>query len=111
MLWREQAGVLTAWAVLSVTGEDAIVADYLGLAGDGADLAALFAAAAAEAARLGARRLVFWEPPGGPGALAIARLPGESAPAGFSLGARIFDEAAGRLFGASSWTPALYDVV
>ncbi|HEV2065151.1 MAG TPA: GNAT family N-acetyltransferase [Thermoanaerobaculia bacterium] len=111
MLWREEAGAMTAWAVLSVTGENAIVADYLGSAKDGADLPALFAAAAAEAARLGARRLVFWEPPGGPGALAIARLPGESAPAGFTLIARVFDEAAVRLFGASSFTPALYDVV
>jgi hypothetical protein len=111
MLWREETGAMTAWAVLSVNGENAIVADYLGSAGDGADLPALFAAAAAEAARLGARRLVFWEPPGGPGAPAIARLPGESAPAGFTLIARVFDEAAVRLFSASSYTPALYDVV
>jgi hypothetical protein len=111
MLWREEAGAPTVWAVLSLTGEEAIVADYLDAGTDGRDLAPLFAAAAAEAARLGARRLVFWEPPGGPGARAIGRLPGESAPAGFSLGARIFDEAASRLFAASSWTPALYDVV
>lgn len=111
MLWREDAGALTAWAVLAVTGEEAIVADYLDAAGDGRHLPTLFAAAAAEAIRQGARRLVFWEPPGGPGAPAIARLPGQSAPAGFSLGARIFDAAAARLFAASSWTPALYDVV
>jgi hypothetical protein len=111
MLWRQEDGVVTAWAVLSVTDENAIVADYLGAGKDGVDLPALFAAAAAEAARLGARRLVFWQPPGGPGALAIGRLPGESAPAGFSLGARVFDEAAARLFAGSSWTPALYDVV
>lgn len=111
MLWRESAGAMTCWAALSVVGEKAIVADYLGCAADGADLPALFAAAAAEAGRLGARRLVFWEPPGGPGAAVIAGLPGESAPAGFTLIARVFDEAALRLFGAGQLTPALYDVV
>ena len=111
MLWREEAGALTAWAVLSVAGEDAIVADYLGSDASGADLPGLFAAAAAEAARMGARRLVFWEPPGGEAARVIARLPGVSEPAGFTLIARVFDEAAVRLFGSSLLTPALYDVV
>ena len=111
MLWRESGGAMTSWAVLSVVGENAIVADYLGSAPDGGDLPELFAAAAAEAARLGARRLVFWETPGGPGAPAIAALPGESAPAGFALVARVFDAQAARLFASGHLTPALYDVV
>ena len=111
MLWREEAGAMTAWAVLAVTGEKALVADYLGSGADGSDLPALFSAAAAEASRLGARRLEFWEPPGGPGALVIPRLAGESLPAGFSVIAVVFDEDAVRLFASSSYTPALYDVV
>jgi hypothetical protein len=111
MLWRESGGAVASWAVLSVVGENAIVGDYLGLAAGGGDLPELFAAAAAEAARLGARRLVFWETPGGPGAPAIAALPGESAPAGFALVARVFDAQAARLFASGHLTPALYDVV
>jgi hypothetical protein len=111
MLWRESGGAMTSWAVLSVVGENATVADYLGSATDGGDLPELFAAAAAEAGRLGARRLVFWETPGGPGAPAIAALPGESAPAGFALVARVFDARAARLFASGHLTPALYDVI
>ncbi len=111
MLWKESAGAVASWAVLSVVGEDAIVADYLGSAAEGGDLPELFAAAAAEAARCSARQLVFWETPGGPGASAIAELPGTSAPAGFTLIARVFDEEAVRLFGSGHLTPALYDVV
>ena len=67
MVWRRQGPELVAWAALSVVGEDATVVDFLGREPDGGDLPALFAAAAAEARRLGARRLVFWETPGGPG--------------------------------------------
>ena len=111
MLWRESAGALTSWAVLSVVGESAIVVDYLGSAPDGGDLPGLFAAAAAEAARLNARQLVFWQTPGGPGASAVAALPGTSAPAGFTLIARVFDAEAVRLFRSGHLTPALYDVV
>ncbi|MGH9400282.1 MAG: hypothetical protein ACRD00_07920, partial [Thermoanaerobaculia bacterium] len=111
MLWRESAGAMDSWAALSVVGENAIVADYLGRRPRGADLPGLFAAAAAEALRLGARRLTFWETPGGPGAAAIAALPGESSPAGFTLIARVFDERAARLFGSGNLSPALYDVV
>ena len=102
---------MTAWAALAVSGENAVVADYLGSARDGSDLPELFAAAADEATRLGARRLVFWETPGGPGAAAIARLPGESVPAGFTLIARQFDREAVALFAAGQIAPSLWDVV
>jgi hypothetical protein len=111
MLWRESGGEVASWAVLSVVGENAFVADYLCRTPDGRDLPELFTAAAAEAARLGARRLVFWETPGGPGAPAIAALPGTSVPAGFTLIARVFDAEAARLFASGHLTPALYDVI
>jgi hypothetical protein len=111
MVWREVAGAMTCWAALSVLGEEAVVAEYLGASPDGGDLPVLFAGAAAEAARLGAQRLVFWEAVGGPGAAAVRALPGASAPAGFTLIARVFDrEAIGR-FSAGHLSPALYDVV
>ena len=48
----------------------------------------------AEARRLGARRLVFWETPGGPGRRVLASLPGERRDAGFPMIARVFDDAA-----------------
>ena len=111
MVWREVSGAMTCWAALSVLGEDALVADYLGAAADGSDLPVLFAGAAGEAARLGAKRLVFWETPGGPGAAAISGLPGGSAPAGFTLIARVFDRGAVRLFSSGHLAPSLYDVV
>lgn len=111
MVWREGPGGLLGWVALSVMGENALVADYLGRAGDGSDLLALFAAAGAEAGRLGARRLVFWQTPG-PAAQVIAALPGESAPAGFALDARIADARAGRLFAEEGLiVPSLYDMV
>jgi hypothetical protein len=111
MVWREVSGAMTCWAALSVLGEEAVVAEYLGAAADGSDLPILFAGAAAEAARLGALRLVFWETEGGPGAAAVRALAGLSAPAGFTLIARVFDrEAIGR-FSAGHLPPALYDVV
>jgi hypothetical protein len=111
MLWREVSGAMTCWAALSVQGESALVADYLGLEPGGGDLPGLFAAAAAEAARLGARRLVFWETPGGPGAAVVARLSGENVPAGFTLAARFFDRDAFGLFASGYLAPALYDMV
>ena len=111
MVWREVSGAMTCWAALSVLGEEALVAEYLGAAADGSDLPVLFAGAAAEAARLGAQRLVFWETPGGPGASAVAGLPGVSAPAGFTLIARVFDREAIRRFSTGHLSPALYDVV
>ena len=111
MVWRRRGRELTAWAVLSVVGEEATVADYLGRDPDGADLPPLFAAAADEARRLGARRLVFWETPGGPGRRPIAALPGERADAGFPMIVRVFDEGAVRRFGEGlALVPSLYDL-
>jgi hypothetical protein len=112
MVWRESAGRLRSWAVLSVVGEQALVADFLSERADGADLPALFAVAAAEAGRLGARRLVFWETGGGPGAGAIAQLGGEVRDAGFPFVVRSFDDAsADRFARIGHLVPALYDVV
>ena len=111
MVWRRQGSELTAWAALSVVGEEATVADYLGREPQGGDLPALFAAAADEARRMGARRLVFWEPPGGPGRGPIAALPGERADAGFPMIVRVFDEDAVRRFAERvQLVPSLYDL-
>lgn len=112
MVWRRQGRELVGWAALSVAGEDATVADFLGRDADGSDLAPLFAAAAAEARRLGARNLLFWETPGGPGRSAIAGLPGERLDAGFPMIARVFDEDSVRRFGERlHLVPSLYDLV
>jgi hypothetical protein len=112
MVWREAGGRLRGWAALSVVGEQALVADFLSDSRDGSDLLLLFAAAAAEARRLGARRLVFWETPGGPGAAVIAGLAGESREAGFPFVVRSFDDAVADRFARSAhFTPALYDVI
>jgi hypothetical protein len=98
--------------VLSVAGETALVADFLCREPDGSDLPALFAAAAAEATRLGARRLVFWESPGGPAADWLRGLPGERRDAGFPLIVRSFDDAAADRFARSAHlVPSLYDLV
>ena len=111
MVWRRQGSELSAWAVLSVVGEEATIADFLGREGDGADLAPLFAAAADEARRLGSRRLVFWESPGGPGRGPIAALPGERRDAGFPMIVRVFDDASVLRFGAAlHLVPSLYDL-
>jgi hypothetical protein len=111
MVWRRAGGAMTAWAVLSVGGGTATVADLLGVAPDGSDLPPLFAAAAEEARRLGASRLAFWVPPGGPARAPIEALGGEILDAGFPVIARVFDEDAVR-----RWTervhlvPSLYDL-
>ncbi len=112
MVWREAGDRLRGWAALSVVGEQALVADFLSECRDGSDLPPLFSAAAAEARRLGARRLVFWETPGGPGAAVIASLGGESREAGFSFVVRAFDDAVAERFARHAQiTPALYDVI
>ncbi len=113
MVWRSQAGQMTGWAALSaVADETATVVDYLSLERDGSDLPALFAAAAAEARSLGARRLAFWEPPGGPGRGPIAALPGERIDAGFPMDARVFDEDVAKRFAERlAFVPSLYDLV
>ena len=109
--WRE-AGEILGWAVLSVVGERALVADYLGRRADGNDLLPLFAAAAAEAAAMGAKRLVFWETPGGPGSAVLRALPGERRDAGYPMIVRAFDDAAADRFArAVHLVPSLYDLV
>lgn len=112
MVWQENAGETLAWAVLSVAGETALVADFLGRETDGSDLPALFSTAAAEAGRLGASRLVFWEPPGGPAAELLRSLPGDRRDAGFSLVVRSFDDVAADGFAQNGHlVPSLYDLV
>jgi hypothetical protein len=112
MVWRRQGREATAWAVLSVAGEEALVADYLGREPDGRDLPELFAGAAVEARRLGAKRLVFWSTPGGPGRAVIEALPGERRDAGFPMIVRSFDDAAvARFADAVHLVPSLYDLV
>jgi Acetyltransferase (GNAT) domain len=112
MAWWKEAGRQRGWAVLSVSGEDALVADFLGSERDGRDLPPLFAAAAAEARRMGARRLIFWETPGGPGRDAIAALPGERRGAGFVMAARFLDESTFEGFRSRlHLVPSIYDVV
>jgi hypothetical protein len=111
MVWRRQGRELVSWAALSVFGKEATVVDYLGREPDGGDLPPLFAAAAAEARRLGAPTLVFWETPGGPGRAPISALPGERADAGFPVIVRAGDEEAVRRFAAGvHLVPSLYDL-
>lgn len=112
MVWLLESGRPRGWAVLAITGEEALVADYLGREPDGRDLPALFAAAATEARRRGARRLVFWETPGGPGSAVIAGLPGPRRPAGFSMIARFLDPSVSEAFPLRlHLVPSLHDVV
>ncbi|HZI65300.1 MAG TPA: GNAT family N-acetyltransferase [Thermoanaerobaculia bacterium] len=112
MVWLEGPTGTTGWSVLSIDGESALVADFLGSDPDGGDLTALFSGAAAEARRFGAKRLVFWETPGGPAREVLARLPGERRDAGFPIIVRTFDDDAADRFAAGvHLTPALYDMV
>jgi hypothetical protein len=112
MVWRESAQGMASWGVLSVVGEKALLADYLGRRSDGSDLPELFAAAAWEARRLGAKTLVLWETPGGPGREVIRALPGERREAGFPLIVRVRDEElCARFAERVHLTPALYDVI
>ncbi|MEP6767382.1 MAG: GNAT family N-acetyltransferase [Acidobacteriota bacterium] len=110
MVWIGSAP-MTSWAALSVVGDRALVADWLCVSG-GPGLPELLSAAAAEASTLGAREIVLWESPGGPGREAISRLPGERADAGFPLIVRSFDdEAASRFAATVHLVPALYDLI
>jgi hypothetical protein len=112
MIWRREGSEMIAWAVLSVGDGVATVVDYLGRDARGAELPALFDAAADEARRLGAAHLAFWIPPGGPGRETIESLPGERLDAGFPIIVRVFDEDAVQRFGAAvHLVPSLYDVV
>jgi hypothetical protein len=112
MVWWKEGGAQRGWAVLSVDGGEALVADFLGSDPEGRDLAPLFAAAAEEARRMGARRLVFWETPGGPGRRPIEALRGLREDAGFSIVARVLDEEAYRGVPEQlHLVPSLYDLV
>jgi predicted N-acetyltransferase YhbS len=112
MVWRESGGQMQSWAVLSVLGEKAILADYLSRRPDGSDLPDLFAIAAAEAAEMGAKTLVFWDTPGGPGSARLACLPGERRDAGFPLIVRVRDEdLCARFAEQVALTPAMYDII
>lgn len=114
MVWRIEAGAMTGWAALCADSEreTATVVDFLGSEADGSDLPRLFACVGAEASRLGARRLVFWETPGGPGHRVLASLPGERREAGFPMIARVFDAAAATRFAERlHLVPSLYDLV
>jgi GNAT acetyltransferase-like protein len=84
-----------AWGALSVVGERALVVDFLVARESETD--ALLEAIRAEAHDMGARRLVFWETPGGP----LARFSREGrsddpsaevSQAGFSFATVPFDE-------------------
>ena len=87
-----------ACGVLSVVGEQALVVEAVVAGEEGA--LRLHDALAAEAAALGARRLVFWETPGGPLSVLAGRDParrrpgGRVAEAGFSFATVPFDAAA-----------------
>lgn len=112
MVWREIAGQVVSWAALSVAGETALVADFLASSREGGDLPALFSAAAAEARRLGASRLVFWETPGGPAAEWLREAPGERRDAGYPMIVRTFDDSAADRFARNAHlVPSLYDLV
>ena len=112
MVWRKQAGAMTAWAALSVGGESATVADFLSSEPDGRDLPELLSVAADEARRRGARSLLFWSSPGGPGRALIEGLSGTRRDADFPMIVRVFDEAAVSRFAAKvHLVPSLYDLV
>lgn len=112
MVWWPRGGRPEGWVALSVSGEEALVADFLGSDAEGRDLMPLFSAAAEEARRMGARRLVFWETPGGPGRAVIEALPGERREAGFGLVARFLDASTHEGFRTGlHLVPSLYDVV
>ncbi len=101
-----------AWAPLSVVGEEALVADYLDRDSEGRNLPGLFAACGQEARRLGARRLKFWQTPGGPGRRRIAELNGEIRGAGFWIVGRVFEEGAARgWLEGGQFVPSIFDVV
>jgi GNAT acetyltransferase-like protein len=112
MVTREESGEALGWAVLSAAGDTALVADFLGRDPAGFDLPLLFSAAALEARRLGASKLVFWETPGGPAADLLRALPGERRDAGFPVIVRSFDDDAADRFAAKAHlVPSLYDLV
>ena len=110
-----EAGECLAWAALSVLGPDALVMDFLAADAEAETFEGLWAALAAEALGMGARELVFWEPPGGPWREAlrrqVARLGGGSVEAGFSFATAVINDerALGRFVSNVHLTPSFYD--
>ena len=102
-----------AWGALSVVGEVALVVDLL-VAGE-SHTASLLEALKAEAHGMGARRLVFWETPGGPLARfsegGVAKEPAAAVgEAGFSFATVPFDAAAtSRFVGEAGISAGIYD--
>jgi GNAT superfamily N-acetyltransferase len=89
----------SGWGCLWVVDTVATVVDFLPVPPAQESLPRLHAALAAEAFSMGARELRYWNPPGGPAAVPLARLASESAairqPSGFSfVTAVVFDEEA-----------------
>jgi hypothetical protein len=113
---RAGEGASGEWAVLSRVGESALVMDYLLHPARPDRFSRLFESLLAEAAAMGARRLVFWEPPGGPYRALLLdlrdRIPDSSTVgAGFSfVTAVVFDEEALSAFCRDfHFTAAAYD--
>ncbi len=110
----KDSGREAACGVLSVAGEEALVVEAA--VPDESSVAALFDALSTEAAALGARRLVFWETPGGPlaavaGRDAARRRPGgRVAETGFSFATVPFEAGVAEEFVASAQiTAGIYD--
>jgi predicted N-acetyltransferase YhbS len=101
----------SGWGALSLLGENALVMDYLASAPADESFPRLFDALYTEALRLRARRLIFWDPHGGPYRDVLLRIPGATVtPAGFSLGTVPFDRKVLEDFLPHvTVTPALYD--
>ena len=110
----EDGGREAGCGVLSVLGEEALVVEAA--VPDESAARALFDALSAEAAALGARRLVFWETPGGPlaaisGRGATRRLSGgREGETGFSFATVPFDADRAREFVRTAQiTAGIYD--
>jgi Acetyltransferase (GNAT) domain len=115
MVCAEESGTCVAWGVLSVLEGDALVMDYLIRDSSPELFERLWTALRSEAARMGARTLVFWEPPGGPWRRhlieKLRRAGGAVAEAGYSFAtAVLFDEEAlARFVRGLHFTPSFYD--
>lgn len=115
VLAEGRGGECDAWAALAALGHDALVMDYLLRDAGTGTFEKLWAAARGEAAAMGASRLIFWEPPGGPWRRLlldkVAAAGGEALDAGFGFAtAVVHDEAAfARFAGRLHFTPGFYD--
>ena len=115
VLVEEPGGECAAWAVLALLGPSALVMDYLLRDSGAGTFERLWTAVRGEAAAMGASRLVFWEPPGGPWRPLlldkVGAASGEVRDAGFGLAtAVVHDEAAfSRFVRHLHFTPGFYD--